>query len=132
RRWPVRPRSLLVLALVLVACGVAHTQAPPAPIPAPTYTYQVVRTPAIAAPQVPTPVPPTPEPTFEQLLTRLEGIHDQKGQRERMEKDLLKTNRDKRAPQAERLKKLGVTPPPPAPTQPVIPQFDAASPSATR
>lgn len=125
----MRPRSMLVLALLLVAVGVGHTQQPPQ-VPSPLGAPTPPLIPAFTQPIVPqvemAPTPP-PEPTLDQLIDKLEGIHKQKAELAKAEQDTMKAIRGKIETQSERLRKLGVAPPAQAPS-PAIPAVSEPAP----
>jgi hypothetical protein len=119
----VRPRSLLVLALVLVACGVASTQQPlPAPYQPTPPVVPAIAPQIIPAEPLPIPAPaqaaaPAPAESLEQMLDRLESLQAKQAELKWAEQELVKQIRQKADKQFERLNKLGVTrpavPPPP-------------------
>ncbi len=111
-------RMLLLSAGLLVAAyAVATSQPQPPPIPSPRLDFAPPATPPTptAPPSVaiPTPPPaptPPPEKTVDDLLGELERVQMQKVELEKKEQALKATLQKKLETQAERLKKLGVTP----------------------
>jgi len=119
-------RTVFVSVAVLVFCGAVSSQpqpnhpplpgaAPPVAPPVPVVPRLDFFPPTALAPTspslvVPTPPAPPPEKTVDELLTELERMQAQKAELEKKEQELKATVRKKLEQQAERLKKLGVTP----------------------
>jgi hypothetical protein len=106
----VRSRTLLVLALLVAAAGMAHTQTPPRPTPPPEPAPQLI--PPTTVPQGPRTAPELPlsERSLDQLLDRLEALRAQKAELEKQEQDVVKEIRRKAEKQSDRLQRLGVAP----------------------
>jgi len=94
-----------VIVLVVVAVGTVYTQAPP---PSPDL-------PKFPADMAPGEAVPKPEPTLDQLLDQIEKIRAQKAELEKQEQALAAEVRKKMVKQTERLNKLGLGTPTPAP-----------------
>lgn len=129
----MRPRALLVPALLVAAGGIAFTQPTSPPV-----------TPALPDARLPSP-PGVPvaaaEKSLDQLLDRLEALRAQKAELERQEQEVVKEIRRKVEKQSDRLQRLGVNdpqlpPPPPSvsfapsviPALPAVPAAPAVIP----
>lgn len=123
----MRPRALLVPALLVAAGGIAYTQPAPQTVPP---TLPDARLPSLPGGPV--------SSSLDQLLDRLEALRAQKADLERQEQEVVKEIRRKVEKQSDRLQRLGVNepfvpPPPPsvsfAPTViPALPAVPAAPP----
>jgi len=125
----VRARLLMVSVLFAAAAGAAHTQPP-----APTLPPLVPATPPATVPDAP-PLPPQPLPvgaapsaekSLERMLDQLESLRARKADLEKQERELMTDIRKLLDKQDERVKRLGVVPPPtpvvvPAPPPSVVP-----------
>jgi hypothetical protein len=106
----MRPRTLLVPALLVAAGGIAYTQ--PAPRAAPAHAPIPEAIPSPGVPFTPprsanVDVPPA-EKSLDQLLDRLESLRAQKAELERQEQEVVKEIRRKVEKQSDRLQRLGV------------------------
>lgn len=119
-------RIAFVSVALLVVSGAALSQPQPKPgpaVPPPPANGNLIPPPNVPpAPPAPSPPPlgptvspPPREKTVDELLAELEDVQAQKAALEKREQELKTTLRAKLGLQAERLKKLGVTPlvPPP-------------------
>jgi hypothetical protein len=137
----VTPRTLLVSALVLAACGVAFTQSQPPPRPTVTPDPAPQAIPPTAVPVAPQAIPQPPrvavpdvplsEKSLDQLLDRLEALRGQKAELEKLEQEVLKEVRRKLEKQSDRINRLGIMPSDPlvAPAVPSISNSPAPIPN---
>ncbi|MBN9521459.1 hypothetical protein J0H58_23555 [bacterium] len=116
----MRPRALLVPALLVAASGLAYTQPAPRPaqVPEPARLIPPPGVPFTPPRPAPADAPPA-EKSLDQLLDRLEALRAQKAELERQEQEVVKEIRRKVERQSDRLQRLGVNDPllsPPSPS----------------
>jgi hypothetical protein len=103
--------AIAVLVLLVVGVGMVYTQTPP---PSPP---DLPKVPSLGLPAIPEekPAAEPKEPTIDELLNKIEKIREQKAELDKQEQAAVAEVKKRMVKQTERLNKLGLGAPVPAP-----------------